>query len=185
VFNIGPQELLLILLIALVVVGPQRLPELARTIGRALNELRRAQDEVNRTIRLGLDEAEPVRPATPKARTRPSAAEPAAEGEGPAGEAAATGREAASAEGSVADVARTLGRGLAEIRRARREVQRTFRIDLTDEPSGRSEPVSGAPTRPAGPVPPAPGSAAAPAPEQARSEQTSPAATPEDPERAG
>ena len=46
--NIGPQEMLVILLVALVVVGPQRLPEMGRTIGKALRELRRAQDEVRR-----------------------------------------------------------------------------------------------------------------------------------------
>ena len=44
--NIGPQELLIILIIALIVVGPQRLPALGRSIGRGLRELRKAQDEV-------------------------------------------------------------------------------------------------------------------------------------------
>lgn len=48
--NIGPQELLLILVVALVVVGPQRLPELARSIGKGLRSLRAAQDEVRRTV---------------------------------------------------------------------------------------------------------------------------------------
>lgn len=48
--NIGPQELLLILVVALVVVGPERLPELGRTIGKALRSLRSAQDEMRRTV---------------------------------------------------------------------------------------------------------------------------------------
>lgn len=48
--NIGPQELLLILVVALVVVGPQRLPELSRSIGKALRSLRSAQDEMRRTV---------------------------------------------------------------------------------------------------------------------------------------
>lgn len=48
--NIGPQELLLILVVALVVVGPQRLPELARSVGKFLRSLRAAQDEVRRTV---------------------------------------------------------------------------------------------------------------------------------------
>ena len=62
--NIGPQELLLILIVALVVVGPQRLPELGRTIGKALREFRKIQDDVKDTIRFDLnDEPKPyVRP---------------------------------------------------------------------------------------------------------------------------
>lgn len=53
--NIGPQELLVVLLIALLIVGPQRLPELGRTVGKGLRELRRAQDEVRRSLNEGLD----------------------------------------------------------------------------------------------------------------------------------
>jgi sec-independent protein translocase protein TatB len=54
--NIGPPELLLILVIALVVVGPQRLPELGRTIGRGLRELRKVQDDVRDMVNTGLDD---------------------------------------------------------------------------------------------------------------------------------
>jgi Tat protein translocase TatB subunit len=54
--NIGPQELLVILIIALVVVGPQRLPELGRTIGRGLREFRKVQDEVRDMVNLGVDD---------------------------------------------------------------------------------------------------------------------------------
>ena len=62
--NIGPQELILILIVALVVVGPQRLPELGRSIGKALREFRKIQDDVKDTIKFDLnDEPEPyVRP---------------------------------------------------------------------------------------------------------------------------
>jgi Tat protein translocase TatB subunit len=52
--NIGAPELLLILLIALIVVGPQRLPELGRTIGRALREFRKVQDDVRDIVQTGL-----------------------------------------------------------------------------------------------------------------------------------
>jgi Tat protein translocase TatB subunit len=54
--NIGPPELLLIIVIALVVVGPQRLPDLGRTIGRGLRELRKVQDEVRDMVDTGLDD---------------------------------------------------------------------------------------------------------------------------------
>jgi Tat protein translocase TatB subunit len=50
--NIGPLELLLILLIALVVVGPRKLPDLGRTIGNGLREFRKAQDEVRKSLQL-------------------------------------------------------------------------------------------------------------------------------------
>lgn len=61
-FNIGPLELMVILVIALLVVGPKRLPEVGRSIGRGLREFRRAQDEVQRSIRLSLDEEPPSVP---------------------------------------------------------------------------------------------------------------------------
>jgi Tat protein translocase TatB subunit len=64
--NIGPQELILILIVALVVVGPQRLPELGRTIGKVLREFRKIQTDVKETIRFDLDDdpAPYVRPRT-------------------------------------------------------------------------------------------------------------------------
>ena len=44
--NIGPAEILVILFVALLVFGPQRLPEVGRQVGSALRELRRMQDTV-------------------------------------------------------------------------------------------------------------------------------------------
>ena len=51
--NIGPPELLLIFVIALVIVGPQRLPELGRTIGKGMREFRKMQDEVKDLVNTG------------------------------------------------------------------------------------------------------------------------------------
>jgi Tat protein translocase TatB subunit len=53
-FNIGPLELLVLLVIALVVVGPDKLPELGRTVGRFLRELRKVQDEMKDAVQFGL-----------------------------------------------------------------------------------------------------------------------------------
>jgi Tat protein translocase TatB subunit len=50
--NIGPQELLVILIIGLLVVGPQRLPELSRQIGKGLREFRKIQDDVKGMVNL-------------------------------------------------------------------------------------------------------------------------------------
>jgi Tat protein translocase TatB subunit len=44
-FNIGTAELLLIFLIALIVVGPRRLPEIGREIGKILSDLRKISQE--------------------------------------------------------------------------------------------------------------------------------------------
>jgi Tat protein translocase TatB subunit len=54
--NVGPLELLVVLAVALIVVGPERLPELARSVGRALRQLRQVQDEVRDMVSGGVDD---------------------------------------------------------------------------------------------------------------------------------
>jgi sec-independent protein translocase protein TatB len=49
-FNIGAGEMVLILVAALLILGPQRLPELARGIGKFLREFRRQTDEVRNVV---------------------------------------------------------------------------------------------------------------------------------------
>jgi Tat protein translocase TatB subunit len=44
-FGIGPEELVLVLIVALLVLGPERLPRVARDVGRIVGELRRTSDE--------------------------------------------------------------------------------------------------------------------------------------------
>ena len=44
--QVGPAEILVILFVALLVFGPQRLPEVGRQVGSAIRELRRMQDTV-------------------------------------------------------------------------------------------------------------------------------------------
>ena len=50
--NIGPLELMVIFLIALIVVGPSKLPDLGKTIGKGLREFRKAQDEVRQSLQM-------------------------------------------------------------------------------------------------------------------------------------
>jgi len=49
-FGIGSTELLLILAVALIVVGPSKLPEIAKTLGRVFAEFKKVSSEVTRTI---------------------------------------------------------------------------------------------------------------------------------------
>jgi sec-independent protein translocase protein TatB len=44
--SLGPEKIILILVVALIVFGPQRLPDIARQLGSILRELRRMQDTV-------------------------------------------------------------------------------------------------------------------------------------------
>ncbi|NKE70378.1 Sec-independent protein translocase protein TatB [Candidatus Manganitrophus noduliformans] len=69
-FGIGFPELLLILAIALVILGPEKLPQIARVIGRGLGEVRRATEEVRAEIEKG-DKEETVSPATKPERSSP------------------------------------------------------------------------------------------------------------------
>ena len=58
--NIGAPEILIILLVALVVFGPRKLPELGKGVGQALREFRRSTSGVTEELRAEL-EAQPER----------------------------------------------------------------------------------------------------------------------------
>jgi Tat protein translocase TatB subunit len=70
-FGIGMTELLVIFAIALVVLGPKKLPEIARSLGRGLAEFRRASSDMRREF---LDVSEETRPLSPAAPAGPSEA---------------------------------------------------------------------------------------------------------------
>jgi Tat protein translocase TatB subunit len=64
-FDIGFQEMVLIMVLALIVFGPSKLPELGKMIGRAMREFRKASDEFRSTVETNLKlnevDAEPAR----------------------------------------------------------------------------------------------------------------------------
>jgi TatA/E family protein of Tat protein translocase len=62
VFNLGFGEMALILVIALLVFGPNKLPELARNLGKSLGEFRRASNDLRRSI---MEADQPVPPPAP------------------------------------------------------------------------------------------------------------------------
>lgn len=57
-FGLGMQELLVILVIALLVVGPKRLPEIARTLGRGFAEFRRTTEGFRESLDVDFREEE-------------------------------------------------------------------------------------------------------------------------------
>ena len=54
-FSLGPWEILLILIVVLILFGAKRLPELARGLGKGINEFRDAVDNGKEDIINGLD----------------------------------------------------------------------------------------------------------------------------------
>ncbi len=72
-FNIGGGELLVIALIALIVLGPQRLPGAARQAGKAMGELRRLSTGFQTELRSAFDEAERSGVAAPVPASAPPA----------------------------------------------------------------------------------------------------------------
>ncbi|MCX5780793.1 MAG: twin-arginine translocase TatA/TatE family subunit [Firmicutes bacterium] len=74
-FNIGPWELGLILLVALIVVGPGKLPEVAKAVGKGMNEFKKvtsgykkefqdAMDDMDKTVKSDSSAAPVVKPAS-------------------------------------------------------------------------------------------------------------------------
>lgn len=57
-FGIGMQEILLILVIALVVIGPKKLPEMAKALGKGYGEFRRAFEDMKHSINTDLKSEE-------------------------------------------------------------------------------------------------------------------------------
>jgi TatA/E family protein of Tat protein translocase len=79
--SIGFPEMLVILVVALIIFGPRKLPELGRSLGRSINEFKRASNELRSTLddEIRAEErktAAPVAPVTPAA-PHASATDPA------------------------------------------------------------------------------------------------------------
>ena len=73
-FNIGPLELIIVLVIALLVLGPGKLPEVGSALGKSIREFRKAASDIEESVRV---EATPPAAPTPPAAA-PTAAPPAA-----------------------------------------------------------------------------------------------------------
>ena len=54
-FGMGMPEILLIMAVALIVIGPKKLPELANTLGRTFGEFRKATNDLKETFSVDMD----------------------------------------------------------------------------------------------------------------------------------
>ena len=79
-FGIGPQELIVILVIGLLVLGPKRLPEIARSLGKGLSEFRRASTDLRQSLALDDEPSRPAPPPRAPAQTALASQEDPAEG---------------------------------------------------------------------------------------------------------
>jgi TatA/E family protein of Tat protein translocase len=112
--DIGIQELLVIMVLALLIFGPDKLPDLGRRLGRAMREFRRASDEFRSTVEQNLQinadhdisppSPSPVEPqaATPVASVA-SGSDSVADGSSTEGTAADSASRAGVTEGQAED----------------------------------------------------------------------------------
>ena len=72
--SIGMPELLIIFTVALIVFGPRKLPELGRSLGKSLQEFKRASNELKHTLdeEISLEDKQRTEPATLGAPTDPA-----------------------------------------------------------------------------------------------------------------
>ena len=74
-FNIGPFELLLVLILALLVLGPGKLPEVGNALGRTIREFRKASTDVESSLSVDPSKAAAARPVGPASDKAADAAE--------------------------------------------------------------------------------------------------------------
>ncbi len=74
-FNIGPFELLLVLILALLVLGPGKLPEVGSALGRTIREFRKASTDIESSLSVDPSKAAAARPVGPAADIAADAAE--------------------------------------------------------------------------------------------------------------
>lgn len=79
-FGLGMGEVVIILVLALILLGPQKLPDAAKQLGKGLREFRKATDDLKQQFETELYAADPTKPAKPTLVEPPR---PPAEGEAP------------------------------------------------------------------------------------------------------
>jgi sec-independent protein translocase protein TatA len=82
--SIGPQEILIVLVIALVVLGPKKLPEMARSLGKGVKEFKEGINDDD-TVDVTADEEDDDEPVSSRVHELPPAELPPAEAPEPVG----------------------------------------------------------------------------------------------------
>ena len=77
--NIGPGEFILILVIALVIIGPGRLPDVGSALGKSIREFRKASSDIQDAARVDTSPLPPAAAPTAAAPTTTTPAEPTIE----------------------------------------------------------------------------------------------------------
>jgi Tat protein translocase TatB subunit len=102
-FGIGMQELIIIAIIALIIVGPKKLPDLAKTLAKGFSEFKKATEGATEELKGALKDDE-------KSKT----------GEG-------------GKDSFLPDLARTLGKGFSELKKATEEITDDFKETLKED----------------------------------------------------
>src|SRR5688572_23636498 len=75
-FGIGMSEMIIILAVALLVFGPEKLPQIAKSISKGLRDLRRASDDLRSSVQMSMDDDEPVMKPKLPPKVKPTAGIP-------------------------------------------------------------------------------------------------------------
>jgi sec-independent protein translocase protein TatA len=75
--NIGAPELIIILVIALLILGPGKLPEVGASIGKSIREFRKASSDVQDAVKVNVDTSPLPTPASSAPVAPPAPADPA------------------------------------------------------------------------------------------------------------
>lgn len=97
--GIGGTELFIIVVFVLLIFGPDKLPQLGRTIGRFMKEFKRAQDSMEAQIRSEMRNIEDI--GKPGSKTKPSAGKSGSTGVGTEG--SGSGDESPARSSSIPD----------------------------------------------------------------------------------
>ncbi len=77
----GPLELVIILVIALLILGPGKLPDVGAALGKSIREFRKASSDVQDAVKINVDTSplpNPASPASPASPTSPASPAPVA-----------------------------------------------------------------------------------------------------------